>query len=124
MKISKSSFQYKMVKWMFTPSRDLCIYFWQCVCAWCMATAVIAMIIGFFVLPYVLAVYPDPSQAPVIMQVLYFFGIFPWSLLVVIPLGYCCHRIISVFDNTNPNVVGEYIKAKKDNVCPRIDFED
>lgn len=134
MKISKDSWHYEMVSFYLkesSPSDSLCIYFWQVVglsiftlVTFCVIAAVLFISIkvlvfipveltingyliiyaywlsGFYLLQKILQELPEESTVGKT------FRYTPWKNSV----------------DKEPNIVLEYVRAKKQKICPKIDF--
>lgn len=135
MKISTDSWHYKLVDFIFKeswPSESLCIYFWQvvwsCIVTFltsCMGTVILACIIYVFL------------YEPIVKTVEGSLGVYSYWLVWV----FFCQKALKHLPEDNvvgeifrytpwtnknvdkePNIVLEYIRAKKQKFCPKIDF--
>lgn len=130
MKISEQSWHYRLLNFCnYTPQRSLCLYFWQVV--WSVLTTTVAVCIMTILAALFLYM--------MAMPVLAFLG-------VVTPGGYICVILwvvvlAGIFEDqiknkyrdwqfrekkerkeSEPNILSEWIKAKKNKVCPTIEF--
>jgi len=138
MKVSKNYWHYWLVDNVFTyPSRNLCTYFWQVPAAVCVITVTVALCTAIALLGvYVLS---TPIWANVIQT--------DWQLICIMGCASAYIWYDLVFSNINkrykdstwniivfkkrststpvdkkPSLVWEYLKAKKDKVCPIIEW--
>lgn len=135
MKINKQSIQYRAVNTVFKkPSNNLCVYFWQLLCTLTMgiggvftlwSTGYVAYLMwkqstdgsmATFLLAFPGLAVMGVIGAIIAMAIIYL--VFLAITGVCISIGFIKK---STYDNS---VVKEYIKAKKDKICPRIEFED
>lgn len=145
MKISKNSWHYKMVTdksygiYSGNVSNSLCIYFWQVVsrffiaglvavvCSlilWCMIVApLLNLVLGFTTGVWWLG--------GTMINVFTFFGGIMWFAFlgisfteIVWPKLKAKYFVKASERQPKPSLIGSYIKAKKDKICPVIEFED
>lgn len=120
MKISKSSLHYRLVNFVFdNPNRNLCVYFWQVV--WSsffvpfMFICLICGILGgllFLSMPVWTMFYGSFDVLAGMAAVL------DVGLLLTFWYLYRKHK----YPEKEPGVIGSYIRAKKEKICPTIDF--
>lgn len=130
--IKKTSWHYKLLTWLdFTPNRSLCPYVRQILAALAivvfLAVGAVAMFWVFVWSPlHVLAalagvVSITPNQLAV--------GLIAWAIYtlagVIIGGKYMRvkYRERNPVVEKEPNIVVAYIKAKKDKICPTLNFE-
>ena len=121
MDISRNSLHYKMVNTVFDfPAENLCLYFWQAVWAFLTLSATVLAVPCFAAVFLILMLSP----------LLQFFVPFDFGELVFAG-GVIDIMILTAFWSgyrkefyppQAPGVIGSYIKAKKDKVCPTITF--
>lgn len=144
MKIRKASWHYKAIAWCdWYPSTNLCTYFWQVVAACIMIVGVcigigligcfVLLVIGSFISLPVMC-YLDYADIVPIGSVIeqYSFvkpivelGVVSWVISMSV-LCYLSVRRISRYVSNSPEsdgLLASYAKAKKDKVCPMIEFE-
>ena len=141
MKISTQSWHYKMVNKIFNyPSKSLCIYFWQIpysaiVCAVCgivMLTVIVGMVGTVLVLlaqPVALNIWHVPVEDTLALGLL---STVVWGAVFK---GLNEHFSAASWNKVlfkvktkprkekKPSLLLAYLKAKKDKVCPLIEFE-
>lgn len=149
MVIKESSWHYKAMKFMdINHSRSLCIYFWQLVLWFPLKTAFSLLVILFFagaafmVLSAAVAPIITPIFFPEAMfnasedltgwteyfSIMFIMGCFGWFIASLIGfgklIGLVCRWLADrpIKKASEPTLVGEYIKAKKEKVCPTIRF--
>ncbi len=135
MKINKKSWHYKAIsKLGFTPSKSFCMYFWQipligmylivaiaigvlAICA--TLNAVLAPIAFMFAWDgyFELAFEGDRVGAELLAGVV-------WFLYVLFGRAIYRHHHPVGFAKKEPSIIVEYIKAKKQKICPILEFED
>ena len=132
MKINKKSWHYKAIsKSGFTPSKSLCMYFWQ-----------IPLITLFFAGLLFIAFALFALLSNMVGFALSFFGLIgsdeSWYLYssglgvagffisFVIAFVWACLSAIDFFAKRlkQPSLMREYISAKKQKICPILEFED
>lgn len=147
MKISKDSWHYRMLtnRFMFLDgwysyniSNSLCIYFWQVVFRFLGGAAAALTISAPIVLGLDVATGVIQTIDNVVLQVLLHLwaglGIFTgllavvYSILIVLAFvaagaEWASQRIPSK-EKKKPSLLASYIKAKKDKVCPMLEFVD
>lgn len=129
MKVSESSWHYKLVDYFnWEHSESLCFYFWQVV-AGCLCT--IGIFVVFLMLMFILISFPGVIVASKLFnstEVLYYItwvglSVLFWTSFVLIGVGF--GKFIEYKRNKKPstNILFQYIKAKKSKICPVIEFE-
>lgn len=144
MKISKDSWHYKALtqklllidgKSKYQVSKSLCGYFWQMVWR-------IASVFGI----YAFALSPLVFWATLLLEIpdqgflhvaLTFFGVFASCFYAFFGIAWVCVVLLENVINPlvdklslrrhgdkQPNIFTEYVKAKKDKVCPVLEFTD
>lgn len=147
MKISTKSWHYRLCRKVFSnPSNSLCIYFWQIPTA--AVVYAVATVFTFSLVGLVVAMYIAFLSMPILLN---FMGI-DWvgtlllgcvsmviwlaTLKEVYDHYYRCSwdkvlwestqkekRLKEDYTKKPPNLVFEYLKAKKDKICPTIEFD-
>jgi hypothetical protein len=144
MNISKRSWHYRYMDWLgfnVKHTYSLCIYFWKLVFALTVPPAIFSFA-GLLVLTFVIGVVTVPLHIvglidlqllpKVISTALGVFGFVGWIGLIYFPstvLITYAYRNLKARRNSptappEPNVFIEYIKAKKQKVCPIIDYTE
>ncbi len=144
MEISRKSWHYRMTAWCWdhfgkTPSNSLCGYFWQMVSS---PFVVIGMYAAILVVVLVMLSWSLYLSGAYLCNFLHWIHVLPdsfdmvpgvinWRHFVVsllITAGIVAKVVYSVYKQENPNkepnVVFEFIKAKKRKICPLIEFKD
>ena len=144
MRISRNTWHYEAVSdglfWLdgVSPSRSLCLYFWQVV--WALLKGVgVAMLVAspFVTMTWSVAAY---SPEKLFMLVPYVVWAFTGALCLAMAailvfagiVALICEGVKLVVkkaipkkaNKSTPSLAYSYIKAKKDKICPIIDFED
>lgn len=145
MEISRKSWHYRVVEDVYSvPHQNLCIYFWQVASA----LVVRALHIGFllFIACFVVMFFAVPITwgigelgwiEPVVETEIAMVPIAIMSMAAVAALGIflmsCIKYLIEEYQYKwkkkklvakEPNLVVEYIRAKKQKVCPTLKFKD
>lgn len=122
--VNNNSWHVRLVRWAdWTPSKSLCIYFWQVVLSM-LLTACLSFIALFFI-AICLFIAASPVTALIWdgIQPISWFGALFW----VIGLSKELHRLRCARKPTKKkpdSVLVSYVKAKKGKVCPTITFID
>ncbi len=141
MKISKDSWHYRLFcRANVMPSSSLCIYFWQAV--FLLTQNILLAIAGLFIVsiglsPLALLFDVDVPANVVSTSILFWIAILICVAVVVVPetvrkslmlIGRAKNkvRVYAMPDEKpkEPSLVTEWLKAKKDKVCPVIEFKD
>ena len=130
MEIDKSKGIHKYVHMLFDgPSQNLCLYFWQCVwTSFLLVSAPVAFVAG--PLDFFLDIHLGRSWWDLLSLFYIVFGYGIWmtmggviSLLVCIWPIYLIYEYIQLKSiDKKPSVVVEYVKARKEKICPMITF--
>ena len=148
MKISKQSWHYRLVNDSFTlPSNNLCTYVWQIIVSlifWLIfimfvssAAFIIASGLAVFVLPHFVDVwgYEGHWRVKKLIELVMVFGALFWIVCAGFSISYLWGFLIDKLitdrregsfksvKSRKPSIVSEYIKAKKQKICPMIEFE-
>lgn len=148
--IKESSWHYKAMEFVdIKHSKSLCIYFWQLMLLLPIKVAFALVVLTFFlgagfaVLSAAVSPLIVPFFFPEAMfnasddltgwteyfSVTFAMGVFGWfiaslfGIFKLIQLGFRWLAGRPIKNASEPTLVGEYIKAKKEKVCPRIRFE-
>jgi len=118
MKINRKSWHYRIRKfWSFDDARNLCSYFWSTV--WATALFPIVPVVALFVLLFLTAplwgIWIDSQGFNIIIGIFEIFG------LCVFWYEYRKEE----YKHTvrEPSLVKEFVKAKKQKICPLIEYE-
>jgi len=116
MKVKRNTWHYwfyKLACGHWVPSRtNLCAYFWTTALGLGMATLAIAMGVTFLgLIGY--AFYKFTAIAFMVLG----------SLVGGVGFIFLCIYLNDVYQDSEPGLVRVYVKAKKDKVCPLIEFE-
>ncbi|MGH1470136.1 MAG: hypothetical protein ACRBCS_03025 [Cellvibrionaceae bacterium] len=120
MNIKKSSWHYRLVNFVCNGeiSESLCIYFWQVV--WSCFTVMIFVPIIILILLFVMVSPILNIFATEVLAVAMVGAMFDIFILCFIWIEYRKQNGIQ----KHPTVIGGYIRAKKEKVCPRLSFVD
>jgi hypothetical protein len=121
MKIRKSAAHYKMTAYIFDyPSHSLCLYFWQSV--WSVLVIflffpLVLLIVFLFALTPFISVFLEPLRSA---------GFAAAIIEVVMLVGFWLEYRKQTYPKKHqePTVIGEYIRAKKEKICPILEFVD
>ena len=119
--ISKSSIHYKFVsKVFYFPSKSLCVYFWQVVWSFFMLILVVPTLT---ILGTVIMFLPllNPFVSGIKIPAAFIGCVEIWILLLV---WQDLRKELYPPKQRKPTIVGEFIRAKKQKICPRLIFED
>ena len=137
MRINKNSWHYRLIQFADKiPSKNLCMYFWQVIgCSF-------MFLIMSIVIAAALTLIPLSMFGPIFMALssaIEVFGIILWMITGFISLGFAKDWVLTNpkhwlsrniwkrkehVKDKEPNIVFEYIKAKKRKVCPPLEFVD
>jgi len=120
MKIKRSSWHYKIN--MLGPDTyerypdNLCFYFWRCVFR-LLFWAFVVLIIGFIAYAY----FTDPFLTPITIIIFFFIlsGVLP-----VLAIYFLRKKIGGPPKMPGENILFEYLQAKKNKICPLIEYVD
>src|SRR5271156_5629635 len=123
MKINKGSWHYKLWAWTWDKLNDsnapshtnLCSYFWRLI------LAPIALLLKWVLLPTVLVGGVAFSLFVICRGTIHLLG---WYSLLIFPLVAFIVSLFKVGKTDTAQLVGAYVAAKKQGVCPLIEFED
>jgi predicted neutral ceramidase superfamily lipid hydrolase len=113
-----------------TPSDSLCVYFWQVVFRFCCCLFVVAATVAplVSVISYVTG---TQDSSHILVQFYSYIGVivgffYGVALVTFIISSYIIRREAhkKTTKPKQPSIIIEYIKAKKDKVCPMINFID
>ena len=130
-KKKKKSWHYKLVKWWgMKHSQSLCVYFWQVVASLTVVPLLVLSVIllgvvlfitvitGIIVFPSVLLGVLSTETEELLFFT--FVGGLSWTVIFSVLYVLYSNRV----KHKQPSLIFSYIKAKKDKVCPIIEFED
>lgn len=132
MKISRNSWHYRAVDCFFSAfgiSESLCLYFWQVVVSVILSVGIALMGVGVILSLLLLTVYPvaqlwlgtDPVTALSSGMWWCFLGLaFRQYLKEEDKLG---KPLLEETEHESNSLLVQYLKAKKEKVCPTIEFE-
>lgn len=128
-RIKRTSRTYRMVDSLFTfPSDSVCLFFWQAVWAWFLVGVAVVACIGAIALPFVVYAGGVATLNPIILFALAL-GSFLWAMIGAGALVACLMAITEMTDKLKskskkrqPSLLAEFIEAKKEKFCPRIEF--
>ena len=143
MKVSRSAWHYEVVSeglfWVdgWFPSKSLCKYFWQVVGMVLVGLGsimlVVSPIVALLTFPFI-----SGSEATLVLFLQLMWALVGGAVLAMIALLAFAGAVSLVFGGgrlilskalsrsiktKHPSIVYSYLKAKKDKVCPIIDFE-
>lgn len=140
MKVNVNSWHFRTVCRMnFTPSRSLCVYFWQVVWSTFMlylvfpAILLIILIGGIAAMPipvgdFILWIFDAGVSLEGLNSYLLRLGVgYAGIILVVvfwIGYAYLKERRVKVVEKKEDGIFVSYVKAKKSKICPIIEFTD
>ncbi len=132
MNIKKTSWHYRaIVKFGFTPSKSLCMYFWQIpliglffVFAFAAGLALAFSTAHAFAVPIALLMGSKTSLGAEINSGLVAVVFFWWVLVGMIAYDVCKVKFPRKKTKKKPSIITEYVKAKKQKICPIIEFKD
>ena len=145
MKVKKSSWRYRLIYDYspFYPARSVCGYFWQVV-AWVTTILITVPTLCLAVVSAPLLVFAgEPFKEwvdamPVIPQIWFILasviGVVMWGIAVVLGLvfvvgGICAYGVAPILNKVSdrfeePGLFRQWIKAKKEKICPLIEYVD
>lgn len=137
MKIKKTSWHYQVASLTTNgqPSNSLCIYFWQVVGSVFVAIplSILAILALIFLLTLPFTQYLFTSKPPLTVTVI--IGAFEILLLADVLLSsmkkrrgmgmfkYLKHQAPTFSNDSPPSLFRSWLRAKKDKVCPLLEFE-
>lgn len=119
MKISTNSWHYKMIIFMdFDPARNLCTYFWQVVgtCLLWIGAAIFAPMFAIVLLAPFINIFVPISLPPILLG-----GGIDIAILCLVWHEYRQTHIS--YEYKEPTLIGAWVRAKKEKVCPLIEFK-
>jgi hypothetical protein len=136
MKVNTRSWHYSIAEIVFDyPSHSLCVYFWQVVWAMLLVPALCIILAAAIATIVVLLVLPIWQWWAGDVRSLQIFSAMCWIALGLITRSIALESAGRKFntpwwataltkrkENTKPSLLAEYIRAKRDKICPRIDF--
>lgn len=143
MEISKQSWHYKLVcNFNNEPSNSLCKYFWQVVGSaliWLIMTVIglsMAIVTTLFPIAAIIIAYFYPSdvimEESFILSEVFIGGALLLMVYAIVTMYWAVKRIGQFIyrkykkkakPDKEPNVAIEYIKAKKQKICPTLNFK-
>lgn len=142
MEVSRKSWHYRMNAWCWShfgksPAPSLCGYFWQTVFA---PVVVVAFYAAILTVILVICSWLFYFSGAFLCNFLHWINVLPDSFDIVPGEFNWRHLIVSLImsallighfalqnrqnKNSKPNFVFEYIKAKKNKICPIIEYKD
>ena len=123
--INKHAWHYRMLIWLNKkPSPSLCAYFWQVVSA--VAWPLIALCATIYLVIYFTGIFAQLDWVQSALVFIFFVGL--WNVMCVLfnIAAYIAKQIGSgVSRSVKKNgLLSEYLKARKNKVCPLIEFRD
>lgn len=119
MKVSRSSWHYKFITYngfnTYTTT-NLCGYFWLLVWSILFYLSTRFVLAWVFVGPYISYLTGDIGYSVITIAVAIMGG--------VVVLGHLTDYLTNKYTQQEPNILLEYLKAKKKKVCPLIFFTD
>jgi Na+-transporting methylmalonyl-CoA/oxaloacetate decarboxylase gamma subunit len=134
MNISKQSWHYGVVSNKFCfmdgwwASNSLCLYFWQVVMRISFGFLLCLLAVSPLVLIMQIALGSSPTLLGVLGLIIGLLYIFVLLIFIVLCIGEVYRKVRRTFPHkepkkpSEPNILIEYIKAKKDKVCPMITY--
>lgn len=139
MNISRKSWHYKLIDlYIFDPSESLCVYFWQvilfslislllvvfvCTAIWMIIiTPIFSMLWALPVHGFEYAISDEYAYSGLVGSGIAMFTI-EAIVMVMALLYYVFKKLTSRTYHILPDFASEYVKAKKEKVCPRIIFK-
>ncbi len=117
MKVKRNTWHYwfyKLACGHWPPRRtNLCAYFWKTVLGLGMTTLAITLAVAFMVL-IGFGFYNHTAIAFMILG----------GIVGIVGFIFLCVYLNDVYQDSEPGLVRLYVKAKKDKVCPLIEFEE
>lgn len=133
-KFRKNGLQYKAVDLLFTPSNNICIYARQCLSTWLVALAGIGCIASIVYMIHAIRnevkietfwdiamIFPGMATISVALTVVGFVAISLIGQGIISLVGLIYKPVKTAHKNS---VATEYVKAKMDRICKRIEFID
>jgi hypothetical protein len=138
MKIKRSGVAYQMMDAVgMTPSQNGCVVFWQfvgsaLVCASlgivvaCIIIGLLACVTGVFYIPALMFGWLPNPAAESLLNVIIGLGAFSWVFMIIYSVWWSVGAVKNKINASErePSLVTQYIRAKKQKICPIVEYVD